>query len=759
MKSRTPITVLTVVVAAIIVAGAGAFVAFVHGSLWDKSVTDTLEVTIQGQRAFDVFFEKDLDTLDLLVGELEMQDASDIERIDEKIMLFDENDVNASYLCANLSTGEVFRLGAEGSHFLSAEDRTAIEGVVGRGVIEPFLDEMTGVNMIGVYEEFTFADGTEGLVRKSRSLQEVADRFSLSFYGDSGFSYVVNNDGDIIVRSTHRNSNRTISNVYDIVESEGNDAEVVASFRSALEQGKRGVAQFTYREQDYVFCYSPLETTDGWDLVSIIPSSVIMEQAHSILRTTFFLCAAIVAGLLAILAVYWRTNVAHRKEIERIAYFDTLTGLYSSDKFKIEGARMLSAFRNRVKRSSANGDPRSRKDGPGLAAIYFNISDLKLVNDVEGYRYGDEVLCEVASIIRGACGEGGIVCRATADHFIALCPYETVDDITVRCLQAIDRAKEITAAGKPLLLSAGVCCIEDAPDASVTELTDRARIAKTEGQKKGEVLCVFNASMREAMLRRADIERVMDSALENGEFFPLIQPKFSTDGTLVLGGEALVRWARPDGTVVGPSEFIPIFEQNGFIIKLDEFMFSAVCRSLRENLDAGLPVVPISVNVSRLHLHHQEFVSTYVGIKNAYSIPDGLAELEFTENMVLEDLDHAIEVIEEFGRAGLRCSIDDFGSGQSSLNALKDLPVNVLKLDREFLFDRTASDKGRVVVQTVIEMAQRLEMQTVMEGVETADQLAFIQTTSCDMVQGFVFSKPLALEDFYRLTSKHRARD
>lgn len=754
MRSRRLITVLTIAIAAIIVVGAGSFATFVHESLWDKSVTDTLEVTTQGQRAFDVFFEKDLDTLDLLAGELKMQDSSDIERIHEKITLFDENDGSASYVCVNVSTGDVFRLESDGSKVLSEEDRLAVAGKGGRGVIEPFLDEKTGVSMIGVYERFSFADGVEGLVRKARPLQEVADRFSLSFYGDSGFSYVVNKDGDIIVRSTHRNSNRTISNVYDIVESEGNDAEVISSFRSALEQGKRGVAQFTYLGQDYVFCYSPLETTDGWDIVSIIPSGVIMEQARVILQATFVLCAVIVAGLLLILVVYWRLSAAHRKQIERIAYFDTLTDLYSSDKLEIEGAKMLSALRDRARRSSKDATADRPAGGLGLAAIYFNIVDLKLINDVEGYQYGDEVLRGIAAIIREASGEDGIACRATADHFIVLRPYAAVDDIVACCQKAIDRAKEITAAGKPVLLSAGVCCSEDAPGASVTELTDRARIAKTEGRRKGMQLCVFNSSMRESMLRKAEIERVMDAALEGGEFFPLIQPKFNTDGTRVLGGEALARWSRPDGTIVGPGEFVPVFEQNGFIIKLDEFIFTAVCRSLRQRLDAGLPVVPVSVNVSRLHLHNREFVRTYVAIKDAFAIPDGLAELEFTENMVLEDLDHAIEVIDEFGRAGLRSSIDDFGSGQSSLNALKDLPVNVLKLDREFLFDRDSSEKGKVVVQTVIDMAQRLEMETVMEGVETAEQLEFIQTTSCDMIQGFVFSKPLALDDFYRLVDE-----
>ena len=285
----------------------------------------------------------------------------------------------------------------------------------------------------------------------------------------------------------------------------------------------------------------------------------------------------------------------------------------------------------------------------------------------------------------------------------------------------------------------------------MNELTDRARIAKTEGRHAGKELLRFSHTMRDQLLRRADLERSMESALEHEEFFVVIQPKYSPDGQRVLGGEALVRWRRPGEGVVSPGEFVPLFEQNGFIIRLDEFVFERTCRYLRERLDAGEPVVPVSANVSRLHLHRPDFVETYARIKDRYRIPDGMAELEVTESIVLEDLGNARRVIAALQARGFSCSIDDFGSGESSLNALKDLPVDVLKLDRAFLFGHDQSLKEDVVVRTVIDMAGRLQMKTVMEGVETPEQLAFLQTTACDMIQGFVFSRPVSPEAFFRL--------
>lgn len=242
MRRRVTVSLLTGVIALLVIIGSLGFVKFVHDSLWAQSVDAILEVTAQGQNALDTFFQKDLDTLDLFVDELREQSPDNKQRVEEKIQLFNQNDDGAVYLIVNLQTGEVHRNDGSQGLVITQDQMEEVKSHAERGVLRPFLDEVTGVNMTGVYELFTFADGTPALARKSRPVQQVADQFSLSFYENSGFSYVVDTDGAIVVRSSHRNSNRTIANIYDLVEHEGNDAELVASFRAALDGERRGVA-------------------------------------------------------------------------------------------------------------------------------------------------------------------------------------------------------------------------------------------------------------------------------------------------------------------------------------------------------------------------------------------------------------------------------------------------------------------------------------------------------------------------------------
>ena len=752
MRSRkTFISALVALVAVVVVAGSLLFTRFVQDSLWEKSATDVLEATVQGQHALDTYFEKDLDTLDLFASELAAQNHDDVARLSGKLALFGEGEDGTVYTCVDLSTGAVYRTDSDQAAGLTAEQMVqmgVVEAAGERGVLEPFLDERTGGSMIGVYERFSFADGAPGLVRKAQPLADIEERFSLSFYNDSGFSYVVNGAGDVVMRSPHPDSNRTFSNIYDIVGFEGNDEAAVSSFRTALEQNERGVALFSYLGDEYAFCYTPLAGANGWDVVSIIPNDVIMEQANAIIHATLLLCLVIIVGLAVVLAVYWRGNRAHRREIERMAYYDGLTGLFSADKFTLEGNA-------RLERSKAEGAP----SGPGgVAVACVDIDSFKLINDMDGYAKGDEVLRELAAILRDEAGKDGIAARLSADYFLLLLPYARREDALDACGRIVERAQVIVGNGKPLALHIGLCCSEDAPEArDVTELTDRARIAQTESRKRGETPCAYSKPMRDVLLRRADLERTMEAALEQGEFFHLVQPKYDVTGSRVLGGEALVRWKRPGEGIVGPDEFIPLFEQNGFILRLDEFVFESVCRGLRARLDAGLAVVPLSVNVSRLHLHRDDFLPTYVRIKERYDIPDGLCELELTESVVVEDLRGTFAIMERMRDAGFRCAIDDFGSGYSSLNVLKNLPADVLKLDRDFLLEGASPGTEEMVVRTVITMAKELSMATVMEGVETPKQLAFLRTTPCDMVQGFVFSKPVAPEEFYRLVDREGA--
>ncbi|WP_262397680.1 response regulator [Zongyangia hominis] len=286
--------------------------ANVQQALHAHSVTDILEVTDQGRHALDTYLEKDEEMLQWLAVELSEVSSDNHVELKNKMYLLDN--AEGAYICVDLTSGMRYTDLLQEGRALDAESLENYKALEGDGIREPFLDERTGIWTIGYYVRFAFADGSEGLVQKTQPLEDVAERFSLSFYNDTGFSYVVNRAGDILIRSQHRNSNRTFRNLFDIVDLQGNAAGAVRSFKDALRTGKQGVAQFRYQKEDYVFCYVPMENADGWYVVSIIPNRVIMEQANGILRQSQVLFV-IIAACVLILAAFFLVN---RRSTRRI---------------------------------------------------------------------------------------------------------------------------------------------------------------------------------------------------------------------------------------------------------------------------------------------------------------------------------------------------------------------------------------------------------------------------------------------------------
>ncbi len=301
LRRKWVIALLVVLASAVILAGGASYVLGVRDALWTKAVTDILEVTAQGRHALDTYLEKDQETLHLLAQKLEKERSGDGQALRADLALFSAD--GASYFCADLTHGMAATADLAG-YPLAAAELQAFQALEGQGVRKPFLDGYAGVRTFGIYARFTFADGAAGYVQKSQPLAELAERFSLSFYNDTGFSYVVDQDGEILIRSQHRNSNRTFQNLFDIIDLQGNDAQAVASFRSALAEGKRGVARFRYQKEDYVFCYVPMESAAGWYVVSIIPNSVIMEQANVIIQDSQILMLLIAICILVLTAFF-----------------------------------------------------------------------------------------------------------------------------------------------------------------------------------------------------------------------------------------------------------------------------------------------------------------------------------------------------------------------------------------------------------------------------------------------------------------------
>ena len=244
------------------------------------------------------------------------------------------------------------------------------------------------------------------------------------------------------------------------------------------------------------------------------------------------------------------------------------------------------------------------------------------------------------------------------------------------------------------------------------------------------------------------LDTLFDESIQNGDFKLYLQPKVSLETNEICGAEALVRWIHPEYGAIYPSDFIPLFERNGKICRLDIYMFEEVCKLVHQWKEEGRKLVPISVNLSRRNIGMGNFVQNYVEIKEKYDIPDSLIEFELTESLFFDTQQIQIvkQIIEEMHAHGFLCSLDDFGFGYSSLALLKEFDVDTIKLDRQFFLGE--SDKMWKVVGKLISLAKELGIHIVAEGIETPEQLICLKENDCDMVQGYIYSKPLAALDF-----------
>lgn len=424
-------------------------------------------------------------------------------------------------------------------------------------------------------------------------------------------------------------------------------------------------------------------------------------------------------------------------------------------------AEILAEQAGRDELTGALNGERFRKDAqtiidenPGLKFVlqYIDFENFKYINDVFGYENGDRMLKKYAQVMLESLGPKELLARSTADCFMILRTYENKEELLERqknadqrFLQTSPLANEHTAT-----VVCGFCCIEDVIEQlDVQGLLNRANYAKkTVKNQVNEHYAFYNESIRQKMFTEIKIADLMESALSNKEFLVYFQPKVSPEDGQIRSAEALVRWKNPNGSFYLPGMFIPVFEKNHSIGLLDQYVYEEVCRFLRGRLDAGLTAVPVSVNVSKIRFYTPGFVETYTEIKERHQIPDGFLEIEFTETVACENQEYMIQIVNDLHQNGFLCSLDDFGTGYSSLGMLRDLPIDVLKMDASFFRNSVDMEKDRIIIKGILEMIRRLEIRTVAEGIETAEQVEFLKQCGCDLIQGFYYYRPMPMEEF-----------
>ena len=417
-----------------------------------------------------------------------------------------------------------------------------------------------------------------------------------------------------------------------------------------------------------------------------------------------------------------------REEALRLYLTDDLTGIPN-----------LASFKRDVKNLLWN-----HPDRKYLIAC-FDINNFKMVNELYGFAVGDRILKTIAACVAGFAKERGVCCRISGDHFALCLPNEQkVVDSLVRagCCESMTESLDA-----PVAVDFGFYVIADRT-MPVEHMLDYARLAQQTVKGSYERRCAFyDEAMRGKARREAWVTKEMKKALDEGQFVVYLQPQYDSRAQRMTGAEALVRWRHPDVGLIPPDSFVPVFEKNLFICRMDAYVREETCKLLRGWLDMGLPVVPVSVNLSRVDLRDDTLPGVLEGLVDKYKLPRGLLKLEVTESAYTDSPERLVKIVGKLREGGFSVEMDDFGSGYSSLNTLYKMPLDSVKLDMRFIAG-CSSQRGRGIIQAVAQMMQLLRLPLVAEGVETAEQVEFLSDVGCHTIQGYYYSKPLPAAEF-----------
>ena len=412
------------------------------------------------------------------------------------------------------------------------------------------------------------------------------------------------------------------------------------------------------------------------------------------------------------------------------ADYDELTGIYNS-------ATMFRETEAMLKKHPDNQ----------YAIICMDVNHFKLVNDLKGWEKGDELLKHIAHVLTNKLPHDSIYARVRGDIFCMCVHFEQRSQL-IRIVSELRADVEGYYDDIDVAPFFGICVVEDITT-PVNVMCDWADMAlKSIKGNMVQFYAFYDDQLRDTMIYNKLIESEMYMALEQKQFFVMLQPKCDINTGKAIGAEALVRWQHPERGMIPPDSFIPVFEEDGFVLQLDEYVWEETCKAIRSWLDRGFEVVPVSVNVSRLHILDGELVEKLVNLVKKYSLPTGLLELELTESAFLGNVEELYEIMHRLKDAGFTLSMDDFGSGYSSLNMLKDAPFDVVKFDREFLNETVNSNKGKTILDSMIDMVNWLNIKVLVEGVETEEQTRILLEAGCHIAQGYYYSRPISIEEF-----------
>lgn len=610
----------------------------------------------------------------------------------------------------NIMGRRYFQLGLEGKENVS--ERT--------------VSRMNGSDIFVICVPLKYSGEIVGTIQKQYTPEQMYDICAAPLFAENGSTYIINSQGYILINSDHSEYSRESDNYFRLIYL--SDPEASKKLENDIAAGQPGFMMTIVNGEKLFSAYTPIDEVDDWFLISRVAVSAVSPNSSIVINLFYIVLLAVVLFFACIMFYYLYSKRKQKERLEHLAFVDPITGGISFTKFSID---MKDVF---------NKSPNKK-----YYIFVFDIDNFKYINSFYGFRMGDKILKQLYETYHLQLLDDELIARTHGDHFILL-----LSDASEERLQSLFTS-EISLYDVTIYIAAGLYAISDKNE-SVNLMADKASVAakRLKGMRH-KAIEVYSEEINQNIAKNEQIKRAIEDALIHGEIIPYFQPKVDINTGRLAGAEALARWRLNDGKIIPPGEFIPVCEQTGLINLVDMTIFEQTLKFIRSNLDCGINCTPISVNFSKMHLLNVDFLQTILQKLKEYNVPPELIELELTETVIFDNHKWINDFISNLHEVGVQVSMDDFGSGYSSLHMLKEVEIDVLKIDRGFLKDTVDSDRQRVIFGAIVQMAKSLHMKVVVEGVETTENISLMKEFGCSIAQGFYYSRPVDSVEFQKI--------
>lgn len=592
-------------------------------------------------------------------------------------------------------------------------------------------------NQVNIYSKTFKLNGKDRVLMATINTEDYKSILLRKLFGKGG-TYLINNDGTVLIDSfgTIKKEN---ANIYKYVKEtyslKDEEARKIDNMRDSIKRNEVGTFDVKLGNEIYFMHYEKVNVND-WYIITTAANSTIAKELIMLVIILQVVCLLVAFTIISICVYINVLNQKKNKKLYKVAYIDPITLLGNEAYFKENGASYL------------------QNNDKNKYIISLDIDKFKALNNIYGYEFCNNILKTVGEKLEKVLPQNSMTCRISGDIFNTLFSYEK--NINSLLNKIYNQVSNIKINGTPmhLNLSIGVYKIKK-EDIDINKVIDKAYMART--KMKGlydKNYYIFDTILENELVEEQKIEACMESALKNEEFEIVYQPKVFTTTEKIAGAEALIRWNK-DGKIISPGKFIPLFEKNKFIIKLDLYIFEHVCKNLKEWKEKYNFVPIVSINVSKAHFTQESFIEDYVRITDKYNLDRKNIDLEITESATIDENTDILKILNTIKEKGFTISIDDFGTGYSSLSMLQSMPIDIIKIDKIFV-DKANLESDQNIINYIMLIANHLGAKTIVEGVETKEQVEFIKKIKCDIIQGYYYSKPISKEEFEEYFNKNK---